>query len=216
MLERRWPSARQCGVFFDQLRTGALRFLAEDDPPDPSLSLEAMQVKNLVFRENADSLYASERPSIDSRQQELDLDLPNLDLDGLSLDQATGFLQFFDQTTSNALSPSPFNLPHSEFCNGRELGNAFFSSPNPMTSSPEGRPRMDIQINESRLQKAMTYIPVCSHCKARRVKCDIDLPSCRACSKAERQCYYFDHVIGKDILRRSVSIPMRLASELTF
>ncbi|KAJ5100264.1 fungal-specific transcription factor domain-containing protein [Penicillium angulare] len=194
---------------------GALRFLVEDEPPDPESRLEARQLKVLVFRENADSLYAQEQSSTGVRQQLIDIQVPDFDLDGLSLDQATGFLQFFNHSTPRVLDTDIPFLSQDIIVNDQQMTmNTSLSSLSTSINSPETRNVADTGIDKSELRNAMAKLPVCSRCKNRRTKCDVNLPACQGCVKSGHDCYYWDHVIGKDISRRyeGSTIPLNMSN----
>jgi hypothetical protein len=52
------------------------------------------------------------------------------------------------------------------------------------------------------LDLLMRAVPACSYCRTRHVKCDERFPACDACTKSERACVYYDHVLQIDVERR--------------
>ncbi|KAJ5263646.1 hypothetical protein N7478_011251 [Penicillium angulare] len=180
------------------MRMSTWSFLVEDNPPDPESRIEARQLNDLVFRENADSLYAQEYFSTGVRQQLPEIQVPGFDLDGLSLDQATGFLQLFNNSTTIIT-----DIPQNIIINGQQMTTRIsLSGLSPGINSPESRNPVDTPIDESKLGKAMTKLPVCSRCKSNRIKRDVNLPACHRCLRSGHDRYYWDYVIGKDIARK--------------
>ncbi|EFW98445.1 c6 zinc finger domain containing protein [Grosmannia clavigera kw1407] len=44
-------------------------------------------------------------------------------------------------------------------------------------------------------------LKTCNRCRARRIKCDAQLPACRNCHKAGLACSFYDHVLKEDVPR---------------
>jgi hypothetical protein len=199
LIVKQWPSAQQCGALFDRLRKGALSFFGEEGSPDPEPCLEARQLKELVFRENADLLYAREQPSTAIGQSTFETMFPEFEIDHLSLDNNADFLAFFNFSEVSDLGGfgqipvdgEPEQLECSETPRAAQ-------SLSPTASDPETR----TVVNETQLRAAMQKLPVCSHCKRRRIRCDMDLPACRNCTKLHRNCSYWDNALGEETSRR--------------
>lgn len=45
-------------------------------------------------------------------------------------------------------------------------------------------------------------LPGCGFCSNRHTKCDKEFPSCKACTKVNRECVYYDAVLRMDVPRR--------------
>ncbi|KAI1379755.1 hypothetical protein F4677DRAFT_407525 [Hypoxylon crocopeplum] len=192
LIIKRWPAAQQCGILFDRLRKGALIFFREENSVDSESSLEAKQLKELLFRENADLLYASE-PTIG--QTTSTTMFPELNIDRPALGSAIDFHDFLDfddfglVAIENEIGRS--NLP------GTPLAAQSRSS-----TVPE-KPAETV-IDETQLRVVMQRLPVCSHCKKRRIKCDMTLPACRNCAKLHQECCYWDNALSEETSRKHI------------
>lgn len=193
-------------MFFDRLRKGALSFFGQEDSPDPEPSLEARQLKELVFRENADLLYAREQPPATIDQSIFDMIFPEVDIDHLSLDNNAGFLEFFNFPETSSFDG---NFPEFDLA---ATDNQFEQPTLPelpldsqSASSTTSRQLAKIQIDEAQLRTAIQRLPVCSHCKRRRIKCDMNLPACRNCAKLGRDCRHWDSALAEETSRKYVT-----------
>jgi hypothetical protein len=45
-------------------------------------------------------------------------------------------------------------------------------------------------------------LPSCQRCRRRRIRCDINLPSCLPCLKANEECVFYDHVLAQSFPRK--------------
>ncbi|KAL2825557.1 hypothetical protein BDW59DRAFT_70502 [Aspergillus cavernicola] len=193
-------------MLFDRLRKKALSFFGEEDPSDLESILEARQLKELVFRENADLLYAREQPSATVNQLIFDITFPEFDKDGLSLDHFTDFPGFFDVSEA----PVPDDLD--EF-DGAAIEDQFDQPSLPdltlaaLSRSPSPLVLMQSAnsvIDKVQLSMAVQNLLVCSPCKKRRVKCDMNLLACRTCVKYGRDCCYWDSALSEGIPRKAI------------
>jgi hypothetical protein len=50
----------------------------------------------------------------------------------------------------------------------------------------------------------LNSLPACGFCRSQHMKCDQKFPACGSCSKSSRECKYYDAVLKKHVLRRSV------------
>lgn len=193
LVVKQWPAAQKCGMLFDRLRMGALSFFREGSI-DPESSIEAKQLKELLFRKNADLLYAREQwlPTTETPDQmeELDIDLdlaPHLDFhDFLDFSRIPDFDGFTPVAVEDGVEQP--NLP---------------DSPVATLSSSYAKPT-STAINMAQLRAAMQKLPVCSHCKRRRVKCDMTLPACRNCVKLHQDCSYWDNALSQETPRKHI------------
>ena len=167
---------------------------------DSELGFEAKQLKELVFRENADLLYAREQPP-STTQTMFTATLSDFAADDISLGFPTdmSFMDLFDLSESTL-----FPALDSEM--GEMAEQTSFPEPTAPTqgkdlSSSESAVSL---IDQTQLRTALERIPVCTHCKRRRVKCDKALPACRNCKKLNKDCYFMDSALGKETSRRSV------------
>lgn len=187
-------------MLFDRLRKGALSFFREEESSSElGPSLEAKQLKELVFRENADVLYAREQPSTAIDQSMFETMFPDFEMDPMSLASGADFLGFFNF----------FDAPELEGFGSALLDDGvtqadLLQSPTAIRSpaSPPLRQPARVLVDNAQLKAAMQKLPVCSHCKRRRIKCDTDLPACHNCQKAHKDCTYSDNALGEDVSRR--------------
>lgn len=49
------------------------------------------------------------------------------------------------------------------------------------------------------LDEILEALPSCSSCRDRRIKCDRQLPACRYCKRASRDCAFFDPVLSENV-----------------
>lgn len=68
-------------------------------------------------------------------------------------------------------------------------------SDNPTTSETP----LDSCIEEIDFAELLELLPACSHCRDRRIKCRRQLPTCKGCERANRECVIFDPVLSKNI-----------------
>ena len=54
------------------------------------------------------------------------------------------------------------------------------------------------------LEEIISAIPACSYCRDRHIKCHQQLPACRECLRASRECFIYDPIMGQNV-------PMRYA-----
>lgn len=204
MLEKQWPAAQQCGTLFDRLRKGALTSFREDSP-DLAPSLEAEQLRGLVFRENADLLFAHEQPTTLNDEPAFETMLPEFDIDYSTLEYDTDILGFFnfaeipDVDGNIAAFDQPGIQDSTEQPSFLDTFDLNQQSDNVMSEQ-----RLGTTPDEARLKKVMKNLPVCSHCRKRRIKCDMDLPACRNCVKLGRDCCYWDNALDEETSRTYV------------
>ncbi|KAE9573494.1 hypothetical protein CGMCC3_g10485 [Colletotrichum fructicola] len=123
LLAKQWPAAQQCGTLFDRLRKGPLSFFRDDNSSHSSLGVEARQLKELVFRENADVLYAREQPVDTSAHPTLDAMFPDFGADSLSFENGADILEFFnlfDDSNIEGFDATAIDLEDTQLeeCNG--------------------------------------------------------------------------------------------------
>lgn len=213
LLERQWPSAQQCGMLFDRLRKGALGFFKDEGSPDPDLTtiLEARQLKDLLFRENAEILYAREQPSPAADDLTAETLFPDFDLDFLSLDNVSDFFGVFNFVEASGIDDGlsvfnpeaigdPIELPTLPASPETAIQSPMSPTTTLVAASESTKPAIDTV----QLKTAMQKLPICSHCKRRRTKCDMDLPACRNCTKTRRDCCYWDNALGQEVSRRHI------------
>lgn len=56
------------------------------------------------------------------------------------------------------------------------------------------------------LEEILRAVPACSFCRDRRIKCHRQLPSCRECTRASRECAYYDPVLEENISFKCVQL----------
>lgn len=187
------------------MRKGALSFFSDEVSSDAEPSLEAKQLKDLVFRENADVLYACEQSSTLRGQATFETMFSDADMESLNMDNGAEFLDFFN------FSESPEFMMFSQASAIDTFEQAtVLESPSVAQSSCSTplRLRATMTIDEAQLETALQNLPVCSHCKTRRIKCDMKLPTCQNCLKTRKSCSYWDSALGEEISRRYVaSVP---------
>ncbi|KAL2858549.1 fungal-specific transcription factor domain-containing protein [Aspergillus pseudoustus] len=204
LLEKRWPAVRQCAMLFDRLHKQALSFFAEEEPSDPESILEARQVKDLVFRENADFLYACEQPASTSTPEPA---LPTFDIDGLSFDDFIDFSGTLDFSIPVDLNDDIGlfgQAPEDDQIEVPDLIEQALipeqQNQEPDTLGQESGPVID----KTQLETALQNLAICSPCKRRRIRCDRNLSACRNCVKYKRDCVYWDSALGEDISRKAI------------
>ncbi|KAH0426245.1 zinc finger transcription factor-containing protein [Colletotrichum camelliae] len=211
LLVKQWPAAQQCGVLFDRLRKGPLSFFRDDNSSDSSPGLEARQLKELVFRENADVLYAREQPVDVSDHPPLDAMFPSFGAESLSFENGADILEFFNL----------FNDPNIEDFDAAaiDLENTpleinHMSAPSLSPASVEPKQPPASIVDKDQLRSAMEKLPICSHCKRRRIKCDTDLPACRNCTKLRKDCCYWDNALSEETSRKHLHALIQHAERL--
>lgn len=210
LITKRWPGIRLCGSLFDGLRKGALASFVEEDPAFEGTNMEMKRLKDIVFRENADFLYTYEESLPDVRTSYADnaadfeglipsqifsddMDFQYLfDFSPLNVDFGQ---EDFDQTGTN-------NLPElGETSTTAVVAQQFFTG-----DDHPGPP-----IDRQQLKAAMDQLPPCSYCRRRKIKCDMMLPSCRNCTKFQKECSYWDATLSQETSRRYVWFTLLLA-----
>lgn len=169
---------------------------------DAESSLEAKQMKDLVFRENADVLYACEQSAALRGQSTVEAMFSDVDMESLNMDNGAEFLDFFN------FSESPEYMIFSQASATDAFERPTTLGPPSATQSSHStpqRPRATTTIDETQLRTALQNLPVCSHCKTRRIKCDMNLPTCQNCLKTRKSCSYWDTALGEEISRRYVA-----------
>lgn len=200
-------------MLFDRLRKGALGFFKDEGSPDPDLTtiLEARQLKDLLFRENAEILYAREQPSPAADNLTAETLFPDFDLDFLSLDNVSDFFGVFNFAETGEIHNDLASFDPDVIGDPIELPT-LPASPETAIQSPMSLTTTLVAASEStkpvidtvKLKTAMQKLPICSHCKRRRTKCDMDLPACRNCTKTRRDCCYWDNALGQEVSRRHI------------
>uniref|UniRef100_A0A8H7NP73 Zn(2)-C6 fungal-type domain-containing protein n=1 Tax=Bionectria ochroleuca TaxID=29856 RepID=A0A8H7NP73_BIOOC len=197
LVATRWAAAQHCGSLFDRLRTGALSFFRDETTSDPEQSLEARQLRELVFRENADLLYAREQPSPSAiGPSAFPTAFPEFEIDQLCIENNTDILNFLhlsdDVPVFDESCPEDIEM---------DVGHFDIPLAHQSPSLDESSEPKKLMIDESQYRAVLQKIPVCSHCKKRRIKCDIQLPSCANCTKLNRECCYWDRASGEEASR---------------
>ena len=185
---------------FDRLRKGALAAFREEEPIDLEQSLEAKQLKDIVFRENADLLYTYDETQpiegitfVDSY-----LAFDNVDL-SLEFPDDTGFLDLFNFSEGSDIQIAGQGglqnaYPSADATGIPSIGLSQGSLIPPIESKA--------RVQQAEVDKAVEILHVCSPCKKRRIKCDMLLPSCRNCTKLQKECTYWDNALSQEIPRR--------------
>lgn len=165
-------------------------------------------MKELVIRENADVLYAREQPAVAMGQSIFESMFADFEMDTFSLNDSADVLGLFDLFNSPELESFDMELLE----NGDEqlgLGKDPQEAPVLEASATEQSPDSTIAaqprrclLDEVQLRAAMQKLPVCSHCRKRRIKCDTELPACRNCQKLHKDCSYRDNALGEEIPRK--------------
>ncbi|EQB59249.1 fungal specific transcription factor domain-containing protein [Colletotrichum gloeosporioides Cg-14] len=211
LLAKQWPAAQQCGILFDRLRKGPLSFFRDDNSSDSSLGVEARQLKELVFRENADVLYAREQPVDTSAHPTLDAIFPDFGADSLSFDNSADILEFFNlfnDSTIECFDATAIDLEDTQ------LGVSQQPAPSLRPTSILSDQLPASMVDRARLRNAMEKLPICSHCKRRRIKCDTDIPACRNCTKLRKDCCYWDNALGEETSRKHLHALIQHAERL--
>ncbi|KAH7000908.1 fungal-specific transcription factor domain-containing protein [Ilyonectria destructans] len=201
LIVKQWPAAQRCGALFDQLRKGALSFFREEESSDSEPCLEARQLKELVFRENADVLYAREQPSATIGQSTFETMFPEFEIDQLSLDTDMDFLGLFNLSEAPDLEGFGQTIIQGESEQSDLPGTPLVAE---SENSTVPNQQAKVVIEEAQLQTVMQNLPVCSHCKKRRIRCDMSLPACYNCAKLRRDCCYWDNALAEETSRRHV------------
>lgn len=179
-----------------------MSFFREEASSDIELGLEAKQLKDLVLRENADFLYALDQ--CHPEHSILVNALPNFGLEDISPLGFTSDLEYLDF----------FNFPETPALEG--LGSVFMEDVAQETEFLQAPDIVHIpdvavsnvsathNIDDAQFRTALSKLPVCSHCKKRRIKCDVDLPACRSCTKLHRECFFWDTALSQQTSRKYV------------
>uniref|UniRef100_L2GBB6 Zinc finger transcription factor-containing protein n=1 Tax=Colletotrichum fructicola (strain Nara gc5) TaxID=1213859 RepID=L2GBB6_COLFN len=211
LLAKQWPAAQQCGTLFDRLRKGPLSFFRDDNSSHSSLGVEARQLKELVFRENADVLYAREQPVDTSAHPTLDAMFPDFGADSLSFENGADILEFFnlfDDSNIEGFDATAIDLEDTQL----EVSQQPAPSIKPTSILSEQIPAS--MVDKAQLRNAMEKLPICSHCKRRRIKCDTDIPACRNCTKLRKDCCYWDNALGEETSRKHLHALIQHAERL--
>ncbi|VUC26102.1 unnamed protein product, partial [Clonostachys rosea] len=200
LVATRWAAAQHCGLLFDRLRTGALSFFRDENTSDPEQSFEARQLRELVFRENADLLYAREQPSPSViGPSTFPTVFPEFEIDQLFVDNNTDFLNFLhlsdDVPVFDESCPEDMEM---------DVGHLDLPLAPQGPSLEEPNEPKKLMIDEAQFRALLLKIPVCSHCKRRRIKCDKNLPSCANCTRLNQECCYWDRASGEEASRNHV------------
>lgn len=202
LIAKQWPAAQQCGNLFDYLRKGTLAaFRDGGNLPSHHDTEESKQLKGIVFRENADFLYANEvlrsTETLTSINNSFSFD--NIDL-SLELANNAEFLDFFSFSEGSY----HHDIDQESACAGITSMETETTTPPVIQTNvqPPNCRESKIEIQLSEINKALETVPVCSSCKKRRIKCDMDLPCCRHCAKAKKECQYFDKALSQEIPRK--------------
>lgn len=177
------------------MRKGALTAFRSEGPMLLPDDLEARQLKAIVFRENADSLYAHDESAAKTVSSLISASLPDVDLSLDFLDD-TAFLDFFNfsdpsDTGAGLLDGVTEQTP---------LSTSQEMQVGPSAVAVDQHPQLP--VSEEGVRATLKTLPVCSPCKKRRIKCDMLLPSCRNCTKLHKDCQYWDAVLCQEIPRK--------------
>lgn len=190
-------------MLFDGLRKGALTYFREEGSSDLESNKEAKQLKDLVFRENADLLYARDQFHL-TQQPQLASGMQGVDLQGISpLDFTTDleFLDFFSFPETSDLQGLD-DILMDDAAQGTEFMQASDSAQTPDVLVSEGT--IISEVDNEQMKIGLQNLPVCSHCKKRRIKCDVELPACRSCTKLKRECFFWDTALSQQTSRKYV------------
>lgn len=199
LVVRQWPAAQQCGNLLDRLRKGALAAFRDEEPINHQHSADAMQLRDIVFRENADLLYAHEETQ-HAGYMALE-NLPVFEPLNWSLDFSNGddFLDFFD--FSSVYETPDLGIPDPD----SGLDPSAADNMDTMISPNDGRDvttfNSQALVTRGEVERASANLPVCSPCKKRRIRCDMEIPSCRNCIKLNKECTYWDGVVSQEVSR---------------
>lgn len=176
-----------------------MSFFREEESSDSEPCLEARQLKELVFRENADVLYAREQPSATIGQSTFETMFPEFEIDQLSLDTDMDFLGLFNLSEAPDLEGFGQTIIQGESEQSDLPGTPLVAE---SENSTVPNQQAKVVIEEAQLQTVMQNLPVCSHCKKRRIRCDMNLPACYNCAKLRRDCCYWDSALAEETSRR--------------
>lgn len=152
-----------------------------------------------MFRENADVLYAREQPADTFGQSTFDTMFPDLQIDPLSLENDADVLEFFNLTQNPEIEGFDTTVIENEVVSPElaEPSAASISPNSPISTQPPRR-----VFDKAQLRTAMEKLPICSHCKRRRIKCDSGVPACRNCTKLRKDCRYWDNALAEETSRK--------------
>ena len=182
-----------------------MSFFREEASSEIEPSLEAKQLKDLVLRENADFLYARDQ-WLPTQDPLLANTFPNFIMEDISPLAFTSDLEYLDF----------FNFPETSTLDG--LGSVYMDdvpresdfleisgvAQIPTVAVPNIPYIPTHNIDETQFRIALGKLPVCSHCKKRRIKCDVDLPACRNCTKLHKECLFWDTALSQQTSRKYV------------
>lgn len=152
-----------------------------------------------MFRENADVLYAREQPVDTSAHPILDAMFPDFGADSLSFENGADILEFFnlfDDSNIEGFDATAIDLEDTQL----EVSQQPAPSLKPTSILSEQIPAS--MVDKAQLRNAMEKLPICSHCKRRRIKCDTDIPACQNCTKLRKDCCYWDNALGEETSRK--------------
>lgn len=194
-----------------------MTFFREEGPSDIESSEEAKQLKDLVFRENADLLYARDQYHL-TQQPQQSSGMRDIDLQGISpLDFTTDleFLDFFSFPETSDLQGLD-DILMDDGTHSAEFLQTSDTAQTPEIVAPEDS--IITSLDQEQMKMGLQNLPVCSHCKKRRIKCDVELPACRSCTKLKRECFFWDTALSQQTSRKyALSLPqcLRGAHRLT-
>lgn len=197
---KQWPAAQQWSELFDSLRRGALQHFREGFP-DVETSIEARQLKDLVFRDNADVLYAREQRLTATNQPTDEVSSAELELDPSAFGENLDFLDLFNFSDAPDLNffgtavieeEAQMPLMIKQCNNSAALDGVNLT----VSESP-----LQLVESEAQVKAALQRLPVCSRFKRRRVRCDLKHPSCRSCVKVHQECVYWDKALSEETSR---------------
>lgn len=189
-------------MLFDRLRKGALSFFRDDDTSDSGPGLEAKQLEELVFRRNADVLYAREQPHNAIGQSTFETMFPEVDMETLGLDTSAdvlGLFNFFNSPSLEHLEDFSSTVMDDTSLQV-DFSDTIVAGQTPSSTVSRQQP-MKALIDAAHLRASISKLPICSHCKRRRIKCDAELPACRNCSKLRKKCVYWDTALDEETSR---------------
>lgn len=194
---KQWPAAQHCGALFDELRKGGLTSFRDENTTTVSTSIEAKQLRELVFRENADLLYARDQSL--SSSLPLASMVPDINFQDLALEFSSDldYLEFFQFPETSDLDLLGLDENPG---NGADTSDLDLASGTDVPHPPVS------MVDETQLSMALQRLPVCTHCKRRRIKCDMALPACRSCTKLKRECCFWDTALSQEISRKYANL----------